>query len=485
VVERQRAESPFTWLYNDVAAWKRRFGLEGAALSVRACRESRPEAVRKTIQDHVHWFRSHPDSPRKYPALRHSLGMLAAACGDFPTAQTLFQEVAAQVQAPVALAQIGHNAYLVALEQGDWTAALASLNQAAALDPGHFAPFPPELYQSQRILGAGGFAVVFLCKDRRTGNPVVIKALQTESANGHWPDRFHEVGVLKELDHPSIIRLHAHAYADEAAKARPYLVVEYFDGLSLADYVNRYGPLSPENTLAVARPVAEALRAAHAHGIWHRDVKPGNILIRCDGSGWQVKLIDFGVAMREKAPHASAPFGTPDYAAPEQLGTLPEVAVGPTTDVYGFGRTCCYALFGTPYLSAEALEKLPSSLSRLLTQCLMEQPHERSANFDAVLAQLPAVERMRGIEPPTQPTAPIPPEDRDAKQPQSGEAILPSAVEGGADFGTPPAAGGPAVPKTAPIGEPTPKPLIRESQEPPVEPPQSGSPPKGKMQTGG
>jgi hypothetical protein len=239
LVERQQADSAFLWLYDEVAQWKGRFDLNGAALSMRACRESRPEAARQAIQDHAHWFRSHPGSAGGLPALRHGLGMLEAACGHFSAAQAIFQEVAAQVQTPVARAQIEHNAYLVALEQGEWTAALAALNRAAALDPQRFAPFPLDHYESQRILGAGGFAVVFLCKDLRTGGAVVIKAVQADGGNRHWPDWFHEVGVLKELDHPGIIRLQAHGYADETARTRPYLVMEYFDGMSLADYIGR------------------------------------------------------------------------------------------------------------------------------------------------------------------------------------------------------------------------------------------------------
>jgi hypothetical protein len=460
VAERQQAEPPFVQLYDEVVQWKRRFGLEGAELPVRACRENRSEADRKTIQDHVRWFRAQSNCQGKFPALRHGLGMLEAACGNFALAQALFQEVAAQVQAPPVLAQVLHNTYVVALERDDWTAALATLNQAAALDPGRFAPFPLDHYESQRILGAGGFAVVFLCRDRQTGDRVVIKAIQTDGGPGNWPDWFHEVGVLKELDHPSIIRLRAHGYADETARTRPYLVMEYFDGLSLTEYVNRYGPLSPDNLLAVARPMAEALQAAHARGIWHRDVKPGNVLIRCDGTGWQVKLIDFGVAIRNQAPDTSAPFGTLDYAAPEQLGKLPGMAVGAYTDVYGFARTCCYALFRTPHLSADALEKLPSPLSRLLTQCLREQPQERPVDFRAVLAQLPELTRIQEEEAPTQPTAPVLAEDQPVQKSPTGAAALPVAAPADAAPSIPsyPEAkeAVAAVPKTAPLGEPTP-----------------------------
>src|SRR5262249_4936678 len=158
------------------------------------------------------------------------------------------------------------------------------------------------------------------------------------------------------LDHPAIIRLRDCDYAD-ADLSRPYLVMDYFDGHTLQNLVAAYGPLAPPELVALVRPVAEALQAAHARGILHRDVKPGNLLVRKDGGGWRVRLIDFGLALKRDMLHSttaagrtvigSSVAGTLDYAAPEQLGRLPGVAPGPYTDVYGLAKTCCYVLFQT------------------------------------------------------------------------------------------------------------------------------------------
>src|SRR5207302_2004291 len=168
-------------------------------------------------------------------------------------------------------------------------------------------------------------------------------------------------------DHPAVIRVRDCDFAD-GQQTRPYLVVDYFDGATLADYVKQHGPLQVNELLSLARLLAEGLHAAHARGILHRDVKPANLLVRLERAAsaprWRAKLIDFGLALKPELLRTSLAesirgggsvsrlacqvAGTLDYAAPEQLGRLPGVAVGPAADVYGFGRTCCFALFQTP-----------------------------------------------------------------------------------------------------------------------------------------
>ena len=193
-----------------------------------------------------------------------------------------------------------------------------------------------------------------------------------------------------------MIRVSDCGYAD-AGQKRPYLVMDYFDGPTLEQHVREHGPLWPDNFRQLASQVADGLRAAHARGILHRDVKPANLLIRREGSAWQVKLIDFGLAQRTPGTAAGSYqntlagqsiAGTIDYAAPEQLGKLPGVAVGPASDVYGFGRLCCYALFQTPHPLPKQWRIADPALVDLLENCMAESPQARPADFTAVLEAL-------------------------------------------------------------------------------------------------
>src|SRR5205085_2394677 len=133
-------------------------------------------------------------------------------------------------------------------------------------------------------------------------------------------------------------------------------------------------------------------------GILHRDVKPANLLVRRERAGWQARLIDFGLAVRQEQLAAARQStlwsgrtlvgdslaGTLHYAPPEQLGQAAGVAVGPYSDVYGFARTSCYALCGTPQPTFEHWRKLPEELAELLSECLAEDPRRRPPGFAVV-----------------------------------------------------------------------------------------------------
>jgi hypothetical protein len=146
--------------------------------------------------------------------------------------------------------------------------------------------------------------------------------------------------------------------------------------------------------------------------VLHRDVKPANVLVRKGPGGWQVKLIDFGLAVGGQALRATARAGgtgprsvlwdslagTLRYAAPEQLGQLPGVAVGPAADLYGLARTGCYALFGTPTPLLKHWRGIPQGLADLLGQCLEEDPRARPAGCAEVLSRLEALGTLPGPE---------------------------------------------------------------------------------------
>lgn len=366
----------------------------------------RNDGERQLVKQLVAQYRALPEEKRRQrPDLLTNVGKLEVVAGEFEAAQRDFQTVATMVTQPQAQAEAHHNAYRAALERKEWADALDALRQAVAIDPKRFAPFPTARYTPQQILGAGGFGVVFLCQHRHLGKPVVIKSLLSSELGRDITDVFAEARALEELNHPAIIRLRDCDYADEA-DTRPYLVMDYFEGVSLEHYVEEQGFLSPDDLLEITLPVAEALEAAHSRGILHRDVKPGNVLVRTDGVDWQVKLIDFGLALRPAAlgekvsstgPQARTLVGrsiagTMHYAAPEQMGNLDGVDPGTYSDVYGFGRTCYFALLGTPEPDDEEKESLPDVWRDLLSRCTRRKVTNRVQHFAEVLA---ALKRMR------------------------------------------------------------------------------------------
>jgi WD40 repeat protein len=394
------------------------------------------EGERKLVRQLVARYRALPQEQRhRFPELLGSIGKLEIATGDFDAAQRDFLELAGVATDKAGKAEAHHSAFGAALERGDHATALAELQRAVELDAGRYAPFPWHKYEPEKILGAGGFGVAFLCRNRHSGVRVVIKTLRSDTLDRQVADVFREARVLEELDHSAIIRLRDCDYADAAA-TRPYLVMDYFEGTTLQEHIDQHGPLAPDRLLPLARAVAEALRAAHARGILHRDIKPANLLVRPDGAGWRVKLIDFGLALKQEvlqtsiSPSAArlrtvsgyAIAGTIDYAAPEQMGRLPNVPVGPHTDVYAFGRTCCYALFKTVNPLRKHWRDIPEELADVLEQCLHESPQERLATFDKVLDGLaPAVE-VPAPPPPVKvpaPPAPAPAPAPVAKQTQT------------------------------------------------------------------
>ena len=204
-----------------------------------------------------------------------------------------------------------------------------------------------EVYSSCRIvkkLGEGGMGTVYLAHRLEDGAPVVVKFLAAEHAcNAHWRTRFlREATVAGRIDHPNVVKV----YSVEAAGAQPHLVMELVGGHDLEEQLDERGPLPAEEVARIGRDVALGLAAAHAQGVIHRDVKPGNV--RVDEAG-RIKILDFGLAKAVETDDgvslAGQVLGTPWYMAPEQWG---DHAVDPRTDVFSLGATLYHLLTGQP-----------------------------------------------------------------------------------------------------------------------------------------
>src|ERR1035438_3742780 len=162
---------------------------------------------------------------------------------------------------------------------------------------------------------------------------------------------FGEAQVLRQLQHPAIIGVRDCNYADLTQMARPFIVMDYFAGGSLANFVQQRGTMSPDDLLVIARQIAQGMQAAHQQSILHRDLKPDNVLVRKEGDSWKVKIIDFGLALGKQTIETSkaasaggntilgdSVAGTIKYAPPEQMGEMKGVKPGTYSDVYSFGK---------------------------------------------------------------------------------------------------------------------------------------------------
>jgi len=367
----------------------------GHSLSIRNDRE------RQLVKQLLARLRALPISQQHaHPALLDDVGKLLVAAGEFREAQETFERAARHAKGDTQRAEAYFNAYRAALEQGDFDPALQQLLQAAALDAARFAPFPLDVYEPRKILGAGGFGVTFLARHRLSRGEVAIKSLLAEELERDVSKVFAEAATLEELKHRCIIRLRDCNYAD-AAKRRPYLIMDYFPGINLEEYIQRHGPLKLGDAHLLAKEIAEALAAAHSRGILHRDVKPANVLIRLESEQLEVRLIDFGLALKHERLHSATASlrsgrslvgseiaGTLGYAAPEQLGRLPGVPIGPHSDIYGFGRTLSFALFGHPEPTYSDYRKLPEAMADLLDRCLQVNPQDRPRSFNEIVRNL-------------------------------------------------------------------------------------------------
>jgi len=369
----------------------------------------RSDDERSAVKQLLARFRQLPaQQQHQVPALLNGLGKLQFGSGDFDGARETFVAVATEVHDSAAQAEAQFNAYRAALEEKKWDAALVAIQKAASLDSQRFAPFPMQRYQPKQLLGAGGFGAAFLCHDRFFDAEVVVKTLHDTTMERNMTQVFGEAQVLRQLQHLAIIGVRDCSYADLTQMARPFIVMDYFPGGTLATFIQQRGAISLKDMIVVARQIAQGMQAAHQQNILHRDLKPDNILVRKEGSDWQVKIIDFGLAMRKQTIETSmaarsagntilgdSVAGTIKYAPPEQMGEMKGVKPGPYSDVYAFGKMCCYALFRTTEPRRRELASIPENLAEMLEKCIEQSLEHRLPSFEPVLKVLESLDPMQ------------------------------------------------------------------------------------------
>jgi eukaryotic-like serine/threonine-protein kinase len=204
-------------------------------------------------------------------------------------------------------------------------------------------------YELGEEIGRGGMADVYLAHDRLLDRRVAVKVLSPAFASDPTNfERFRrEAQSAAGLNHPNIVAVYDWGEDDDTS----FIVMEYVPGHTLRDLIQAYGHLSPNEAARIAAEIADALSFAHEHGVVHRDVKPGNVLINPQG---QVKVTDFGIARAETGDpltKTGAVLGTATYFSPEQAQGL---ALDGRSDVYALGVVLFEMVTGTAPFTADS-----------------------------------------------------------------------------------------------------------------------------------
>ena len=273
-----------------------------------------------------------------------------------------------------------------------------------------------ERYEIIRIVGSGGFALVFEAYDHKRDRTVAIKMMETMGFKNMdklqvYLKRFErEAMLIARLRHPNVLKIYG--YGMHGDDQIPYMIVEFLRGRDMSRHIDECGPVHASRVFPLFLPILDALGQAHAHGVVHKDLSPSNLFWKnpdTDQESWCV--LDFGIAYwRSAAARLTAKnsfMGTPRYVAPEYALTQ---KVGSTVDVYQLGLVLVEILCGAPVVrETDKLQALlahtkkglvvpermrDTALWPVLKKALSANPDERYEDahvFAEALAQIPTV----------------------------------------------------------------------------------------------
>lgn len=299
-------------------------------------------------------------------------------------------------------------------------AALPSEQPSVDLDPlakaqkAEHDEMPPELgdrYEVIEFIGSGGMGSVWKVYDKQLEGTFAVKVLKPELlADATAVKRFEkEANLASDLTHANIAAIFG---PGTDSQGRPFIIMGYVDGDSLADILACEGKLSEERALDIFTQICEALSHSHMKGIIHRDIKPSNIIIsKTESGGDMVHIVDFGIARciydevtkTQALTKAVDIFGSPRYMSPEQfLGN----SVTGQSDIYSLGCVFYEMLTGAPPFTDENpvklilqhisetpdLSKVPLKLQLLLLLCLAKEPEQRVQSIEHLLERIPTLD---------------------------------------------------------------------------------------------
>jgi tRNA A-37 threonylcarbamoyl transferase component Bud32 len=267
-------------------------------------------------------------------------------------------------------------------------------------------------YRVVEKLGSGGMGVVYKCDEPALRRFVAIKVLRGKFSNDEgYRRRFvREAQTIASLSHPAIAHVYGIGEVDERTGKLLYIVMEHVDGESIEHILERDDKVPVERALSLVRQTALGLRAAHAKGIVHRDVKPSNLLVDSQGS---VKIVDFGLAKdlgnANSITDEGIVMGTPHYISPEQgRGWV----VDHRSDIYSLGATFYHMVTGHPPFEGssqvsvivshvndappaphEVEREIPPVISRVILRMMAKSATGRYGTYDELLEDLERLER--------------------------------------------------------------------------------------------
>ncbi len=255
-------------------------------------------------------------------------------------------------------------------------------------------PLLGDRFRVEGELGRGGMGVVIKAHDTLLDRPVAIKMVSPELVEAGGMEatqiiqRFLiEARAAAKLAHPNVVTLY-----DVVDAKPPYIVMEFVEGTTVRNMVERDGPLQLSVACDICAQVARGLQAAHAQGMVHRDIKPENVIV----SGDKAKILDFGLAQLQKLRKATKKepvLGTPGYMAPEQI--LGEEAT-PASDIFATACVFVYSLIGRDLFDG-------ADVKEILTKVVREDPDLSEVPVGASLR--PVLTRALSKDPADRPTA--------------------------------------------------------------------------------
>jgi serine/threonine-protein kinase len=266
-------------------------------------------------------------------------------------------------------------------------------------------------YELLAQVGQGGMARVYRAQHRLLKRPTAVKIIELAHTSDEMLARFdREVRLASQLMHPNTVEVFDYGRTPEG---QPFYAMEFLDGLTLQEVVERHGPLPAARAAHALRGIAGSLSEAHARGLVHRDIKPANVMLcRRGGEDDVVKVLDFGLVKDTRSPHtrdltrALRVLGTPAYMAPERI-EQPDSADA-RSDLYALGAVGFFLLAGrapfdgdsdlalafrvvhtpAPLASAVAAGAVPAALDGLIARCLAKPLADRPASAAEVAAEL-------------------------------------------------------------------------------------------------